>query len=138
MHSLLQGPVNQSYNDSKYTFQIALQDGVEAWLNGLRDSISVTLHDMVLQAVADVNAGLPCEDWAIKVYNTFFLQWTLSDQTFWGSVASGAKFDETFPPLHIQVTAYRINRLFTLCNICFVVPDSSLQNGSAVFLDQGM
>ncbi len=28
-------------------FQISLQDGVEAWLNGLRDSISVTLHDMV-------------------------------------------------------------------------------------------
>ena len=47
--------------------QIGLHDGVEIWLNKLRDSVCATLRELLLQALRDVNTGVPVEDWPIKV-----------------------------------------------------------------------
>ena len=53
-----------------YCCQVALENSVDRWLAELKASSEQTICSMVLDMVADVRAGVPPDDWVLKVTRT--------------------------------------------------------------------
>ena len=47
--------------------QVGLTKGVDSWLLNLKQQVTKSLHDLVLNIANDCSNGVPFEEWILKV-----------------------------------------------------------------------
>lgn len=50
-------------------------DNVETWLRQLKESMQKSLAYLLKKLIKDIEGGVPCEDWALKVIYTIGLKY---------------------------------------------------------------